>query len=112
MSVLAKKGNKTGISIPYDQYSNMLKHEIFSFFSQSIDKKLMSNDYDNAVKLTEDILDTKYELPLQFNKENSKNIGNFLIGASLTCTNFTNALQQLIEIVAPKCSAVFQHFIV
>jgi superfamily II DNA or RNA helicase/HKD family nuclease len=79
MSVLAKKGEKTGISIPYEQYSNMLKHEILMFFSGNIDKKISSNDYDNAVRLTENILNTKYELPLQLSQNNYNNIENFLI---------------------------------
>ncbi|MCP1225573.1 DUF3427 domain-containing protein [Sebaldella sp. S0638] len=78
MSVLAKKGDKTGITVPYDQYSSMLKHEILMFFSQNLDKKISLNDYDNAVKLTETVIDKKFELPLQFNRSNY-NTGNFLI---------------------------------
>ena len=78
MSVLAKKGEKTGITVPYEQYSSMLKHEILAFFSQNLDEKISSNDYDNAVNMTEIILNTKFELPLQFNRSNRNN-SNFLI---------------------------------
>ena len=78
MSVLAKKGEKTGISVPYEQYSNILKHEILSFFSKNLDERISRNDYDNAVSLTEIALNTKFELPLQFSQSNYNN-GNFLI---------------------------------
>ena len=78
MSVLAKKGEKTGITVPYEQYSNMLKHEILTFFSQILDEKISLNDYDNAVNITESVLNTKFELPLQFNRSNCNN-SNFLI---------------------------------
>lgn len=77
MSVLAKKGDKTGITVPYEQYSSKLKHEILMFFSRNIDAEISLNEYDNAVRLTESILNTKYELPLQLNQNN--NIENFLI---------------------------------
>lgn len=63
MSVLAKKGEKTGITVPYDQYSSMLKYEILAFFSQVLDEKISLNDYDNAVNMTESVLNTKFELP-------------------------------------------------
>lgn len=80
MSILAKKGNKTGITLSYDKYSNVLKQQIFTFFSKSIDRKIDENKYDEAIKFTENILDTKYELPLQLDNSINKNhVNNFLI---------------------------------
>ena len=94
MSVLAKKGEKTGITVPYDQYSSMLKYEILTFFSQILDEKISLNDYDNAVNMTESVLNTKFELPLQFNRSNCNNSNFLIVNQKTKFKNFFTYLKE------------------
>lgn len=94
MSVLAKKGEKTGITVPYDQYSSMLKYEILTFFSQILDEKISLNDYDNAVNITESVLNTKFELPLQFNRSNCNNSNFLIVNQKTKFKNFFTYLKE------------------
>ena len=80
MSRLAKKGNKTGNTLSYEEYSNILKQEVFLKYSDKINGIIMNGDYDKAVRFVEEELQVKYELPLQLGSNVKKySYNNFLI---------------------------------
>ena len=99
MSILAKKGNKTGNTLSYEEYSNILKQEIFLKYSKKIDKIILNGDYDKAIKFVEEELEIKYELPLQLpmntRKYSSKNF--LIINEKTKFKNFFTYLKEELE---------------
>ena len=99
MSRLAKKGNKTGNTLSYEEYSNILKQEVFLKYSDKINGIIMNGDYDKAVRFVEEELQVKYELPLQLGSNVKKySYNNFLIVNEKTkFKNFFTYLKEELE---------------